>query len=94
MSFQHSFKDWVILENLLIFVCSHASAKNRMHFSLHGISQLCQKVRHELDRMLSLGVILKVDNPTPWCAGMVVAPKKNGDISGYVWISGLLIAVF
>eukprot|EP00731_Ephydatia_muelleri_P021134 Em0013g861a len=41
---------------------------------------LRQKVRQELDRMLLLGVISKVDIPTPWCAGMVVAPKKNGDI--------------
>ena len=37
---------------------------------------LHQKVRQELDRMLLLGVISKVDIPTPWCAGMVVAPKK------------------
>ena len=41
---------------------------------------LHQKVRQELDRMLLLGVISKVDIPTPWCAGMVVASKKNGDI--------------
>ena len=39
-----------------------------------------QKVRQKLDRMLSLGVIAKVDSQSPWCAGMVVAPKKNGDI--------------
>ena len=30
--------------------------------------------------MESLGVISRVDQPTPWCAGMVVVPKKNGDI--------------
>ena len=41
---------------------------------------LRQKVRQELDRMLLFRVISKVDIPTPWCAGMVVAPKKNGDI--------------
>ena len=41
---------------------------------------LRQKVRQELDRMLSLGVISKVDIPTPWCAGTVVARKKNGDV--------------
>ena len=38
------------------------------------------KVQQELDRMESLGVISRVDQPTPWCAGMVVVPKKNGDI--------------
>ena len=27
--------------------------------------------------MLSL-VILEVEEPTPWCAGMVVVPKKTG----------------
>ena len=30
--------------------------------------------------MESMGVISKVDEPTPWCAGMVVVPKKSGDI--------------
>ena len=30
--------------------------------------------------MESLGVISRVDQQTPWCAGIVVMPKKNGDI--------------
>ena len=30
--------------------------------------------------MEPLGVISKVDIPTPWCAGMVVAQKPNGAI--------------
>ena len=30
--------------------------------------------------METIGVISKVDKPTPWCAGMVVVPKKEGDI--------------
>lgn len=30
--------------------------------------------------MVSIGVISQVDQPTPWCAGIVVAPKRNGDI--------------
>jgi hypothetical protein len=34
----------------------------------------------ELDRMEMMGVISKVDVPIPWCAGMVVVPKKNGTI--------------
>ena len=38
---------------------------------------LRQKVQDELARMESLGVISKVDSPTPWCAGMVVVPKKD-----------------
>ena len=38
------------------------------------------KVREELDRMEKLGVIRKVEEPTPWCAGMVVVPKSNGKV--------------
>ena len=30
--------------------------------------------------MESMGVISKVSDPTPWCAGMVVVPKKNGSV--------------
>ena len=38
---------------------------------------LRDKVKQELEKMVDLGVISKVDVPTPWCAGMVVASKKN-----------------
>ena len=38
------------------------------------------KVQEELDRMEALGVISKVEEPTPWCAGMVVVPKKSGKL--------------
>jgi len=38
------------------------------------------KVKQELERMEKLGVISKVDKPTLWCAGMVVVPKKSGDV--------------
>ena len=41
---------------------------------------LRDKVRKELERMESLGAISKVDEPTEWCAGMVVVPKKNGTL--------------
>ena len=34
-------------------------------------------MQDKLARMKSLGVISKVDSPTPWCAGMVVVPKKD-----------------
>ena len=30
--------------------------------------------------MESMGMISKVDTPTPWCAGMVVVPKKSGEM--------------
>ena len=45
---------------------------------------LCVKVKQELTRMEKLGVISKVDKPTRWCAGMVVVPKKSGDVRIYV----------
>ena len=41
---------------------------------------LREKVHAELQRMQDLGVISKVDHPTPWCAGMVVVPKKTGEV--------------
>ena len=39
-----------------------------------------EKVREELIRMEALGVISKVTQPTAWCAGMVVVPKRSGDV--------------
>ena len=38
---------------------------------------LRSKVSEELDWMVKAGVISKVSEPTPWCAGMVVALKKS-----------------
>ena len=41
---------------------------------------LREKVRDELNRMEAMGVITKVTEPTPWCAGMVIVPKRSGDV--------------
>ena len=38
------------------------------------------KVKEELDKMESLGVISRVEEPTEWCSGMVVVPKKAGTV--------------
>ena len=38
------------------------------------------QVAEELERMETAGVISKVSEPTPWCAGMVVVPKKSGSV--------------
>ena len=46
----------------------------------HVPMPLRSKVKDELDRMESLNVISKVEEPSPWCAGMVVVPKKTGAI--------------
>lgn len=37
---------------------------------------LMDKVKQELARMVDLGVICRVEEPTDWCAGMMVVPKK------------------
>ena len=42
--------------------------------------QLRDKVRTELNRMESIGVISRIEQPTQWCAGMVAIPKKNGSV--------------
>ena len=41
---------------------------------------LLASVKQELQRMETLGVIAKVEQPTEWCAGMVVVPKSNGKV--------------
>ena len=41
---------------------------------------LREKVKTELNRMESNGIISKATEPTPWCAGMVVVPKKEGSV--------------
>ena len=38
------------------------------------------KVKAELTRMEKLGVISRIDEPTEWCAGMVVVPKSSGQV--------------
>ena len=48
-----------------------------LHTSRNAPLPLRKKVKNELKRMESLGVISKVDIPTPWCAGMVVVPNQD-----------------
>ena len=38
------------------------------------------KTKQEIDRMLKKGVIRIVNEPTDWCAPMVVLPKQNGQM--------------
>ena len=57
------------------------NAKPHALFTAHHVPiPLREKVQTELQRMQSLGVITKVDYPTPWCMGMVVVPKRSGEI--------------
>ena len=48
--------------------------------SRHIPIPLRPKVAEELEKMEKAGVISKVTEPTPWCAGMVVVPKKSGNV--------------
>lgn len=41
---------------------------------------LREKVKEKLERIEAMGVIYEVDQPTPWCAGMVVIPKRSGAV--------------
>ena len=50
---------------------------------------LYQKTKDELDRMLETGIISPVDQPTDWCAPMVVTPKSNGKVRVCVDLSKL-----
>ncbi|KAJ8332638.1 hypothetical protein SKAU_G00424270 [Synaphobranchus kaupii] len=51
------------------------------------------KVKKELERIEQLGVISRIEEPTEWCSGMVVAPKKSGEIRICVDLSPLNNAV-
>ena len=50
---------------------------------------LDQKTNDELDRMLETRVISPVDQPTDWCAPMVVMRKSNGKVRVCVDLSKL-----
>ena len=54
---------------------------------------LRENVRDELHRMETMGVIIKVTEPTSWCAGMVVVPKQSGDVRIYVDLKPLNASV-
>ena len=43
----------------------------------HVAIPLLPKVEAELQRMLQLGVIKKVEQPTEWCSGVVMIPKAT-----------------
>lgn len=50
---------------------------------------LYQETKEELDRMLQAGVISRVDQPTDWCAPVVVTPKSNSKVRVRVDLSKL-----
>ena len=38
------------------------------------------KLKAELDRLINIVVLKKVEQPTPWLSQIVITSKKNGDI--------------
>ncbi len=52
---------------------------------------LLPKVKEELARMESQGVIRRVDEPTEWCAGMVVATKRARRVQICLYLTELLL---
>ena len=51
-----------------------------LHTPRNGPLPMRPKVKAELERMVSLGVISKVNEPTEWCAGMVAVPKPDRSV--------------
>ena len=41
---------------------------------------LLPKVKQKLQPMVNQKVISPLTAPTDWCSGMVIAPKRNGDV--------------
>ena len=41
---------------------------------------LLGKTKAEIDRMITINVISRVDEKTDWCAPMVVIPKASGEV--------------
>ena len=55
------------------------ASANEMKLKMNVISTL-PKVEHELQRMLSNGVIKEITETTDWCSPIVPVLKKNGDV--------------
>ena len=51
-----------------------------LHTSESTLLSLRNQVQNEVSRIEALGVISRVKDPTPWCAGMVVVPKTTGAV--------------
>ena len=53
---------------------------HRIYTPRHVALPLRDKVKQELEKMEALNVVSKIEEPTEWCAGMVVVPKSDGRI--------------
>ena len=47
---------------------------------LSGTVPYREQAGRELGRMAEMGIIEKVEEPSQWCAGMVVVQKKSGEV--------------
>lgn len=55
-------------------------AKPVIHAARRVPAPLKDKLQKELDRLVTLGVIRKIEEPTDWVNSMVCATKKNGEL--------------
>ena len=51
------------------------------------------ETKKEIDRRLDLGVIRPVQEPTEWCAPIVIVPKSNGKVRLCVDLTKLILSV-
>ena len=58
----------------------HAAVPYALHTARRVSIPLRKKVEEKLLRMQTTGIISSVDDPSPWCAGMVVVPKSSGSV--------------
>ena len=54
---------------------------------------LLSETKKEIERMLELGVIRPVQEPTDWCAPIVIVPKANGKVRLCVDLTKLNLSV-
>ena len=81
-------EDIYVVKDLHTALLGRPAIEKAVPFSLHPPRrvppQLMGKVKEEIDRMEKMGVITKIQEPTDWCAGMVVVPKKARNVRIYV----------
>ena len=81
-------KECVLPENLNILNCFpfqcniklKANSEPVIHAARRVPATLRDTLKMEMERMVKLGVIHRVDYPTEWVNSMVITQKPNGDL--------------
>ena len=79
-SYPSLFKGLGTLGGEYVIKLKQGAAPYALHTACRVPIPLRKKVEEELLRMQTIGVISPVDDPSPWCAGMVVVPKSSGSV--------------